>query len=398
MAAKEEKIFTPAFNLLIAVSLLLYMSLSSLLFFLPVYILNIGGSGSTAGLAAGIYMFVAVVTRPFLGAYIDNHGYKKIALAGIATFCLSNFLYMLSQNVAVVLLLRALQGAAWGAVKAATFTMAAEFAPAKRQGEALGYFSLTTPAGMAFGPAITELIFHRAGYTAAFAFIGVLPLFALIASFFFREAGRREEGEVQERESQKGKVFRAVVFPSYMALMVAFCYGTVVTFLPVLGQIRGITNVGLFFTLYSIVLVSTRPFAGKVIDRLGYLLTVGASMVFISLSLLVIAFSQGFRPLLLGSVLLGFGTTVSYPSLMKLVVVLSSPKERGRAMAVFTAFQDLGIGIGSTGFGFLLNISSITTVFLTCAGLLFTSLLMIMYPELRLLDKKLKETGEAVEV
>ncbi len=397
MTAKEEKVFTPAFNLLIAISLLLYMSLSSLLFFMPMYIINIGGSGSTVGLAAGVYMIVAVVTRPFLGAYIDNHGCKKIALAGIALFCFGNFLYMLSQSVAAVLLLRALQGAAWGAVKAAAFTMAAEFAPEQRQGEALGYFSLTTPIGMAVGPVITEFIFHRAGYITTFAFLGILPLSALILTFFLKEIKQTEKSLTKEGETQKIRISRPVIFPSFMALLVAFSYGTVVTFLPVLGQTRGITNVGLFFTVYGIVLVCTRPFAGKAIDRLGYLLTVGASMVLVSLSLVVVAFSPGIRSLLLGSVLLGFGMTVSYPSLMKLVVILSSPEERGRAMATFTAFLDLGIGIGSTGFGFLLALTNITVVYLTCAGILFINFLVVMYPGLRRLDEKLTGIKEAVK-
>ncbi len=378
--ANEEKLFNLNFNLLMALSFLLFITSSSLMFLIPLHIIDIGGGEAMVGLAAGLTMIIGVVTRPLSGAYIDLHGCKKIILMGTILFCSSTFLFIFADTVTMVIILRAFQGLAWGGMLSALFTLAAKLAPLKRQGEAMGYFAIAPPAANAIGPLTADYISSTFNYTITIIFISVIVLITFVLTILIKE----KNSEIVKKEDKQGGrpplLAKSVILPSIMGLVVAFSYGAIMTFMPILGKVREISNVGFFFSLYGMVLVVTRPFAGKTVDRLGYFYTIGSSLVFVILAMAVIAFANTLNLLLVGAVLFGFGMTVSYPSLMKLTVEMSSEEERGRAMATFTAAMDVGAGIGVMGLGYLLSKTSMTSLYLTCAIILFTNLLYVLFP------------------
>ena len=47
-------------------------------------------------------------------------------------------------------------------------------------------------------------------------------------------------------------------------------YGAIVSFLVLYSAERGIANIGIFFTIYAIALAISRPFAGRIVDKIGF--------------------------------------------------------------------------------------------------------------------------------
>ncbi len=374
----KEKIFTLDYVVLLLGAVILFSLFSGLLFILPLYILDIGGGESSVGLAAGIFMFVAVALRPFVGPLVDRYGGKKIMIFGLCVFCLGTFLYILAYKVFSVFILRAIQGAAWGGLVAAVYTLAAVMAPKTRQAEALGYFALVTSLGSSIGPALAEFIKENYSFFSTFNTLGVLTLVCLF--LFFKLKVQEPVAATQKDPGQKQSfIVKAVLMPSIIGMMTTMSFGTIMSFMSILGEVRGIEKVGIFFTVQGAVMVAGRVFAGKVVDRFGHYPVLAVSIICTFFAMVIVALAPSLSVLLLGGALFGLGISSVTPALMSLAVVLSSEEERGRAMSTFTGFYDLGIGIGSVGFGYLLEVTSITTVYLTCAGFLLLDFFFVLY-------------------
>ena len=358
----KEKVFTSNFIMLLAALFLGIVSLTALLFVLPIYLVSIGGSEATAGVATGIFTFSSIGLRPVLGRYIDKYGCKKILMLGMGLYCASAFLYIFASIPLTVYMLRALQGIGWGAFFVSSFTLAAELAPSLRQGEVMGYFTSAPPIGMAVGPVVGEYLFLQWGFNTAFVVSTLIAATALTFSFFFKE------GTIKLSKQNSGSfVSRAVLFPSTIVFMINVSLGAIITFLPLLSQARNITNAGLFFTVYGVIVFLTRPFGGRAVDRYGYRLIVLPSLASLCLAMIVISFMPNVVFLIIAAALFGLGLSLSFPALMSLAITLSPQDERGRAMATFTSAIDLGIGLGSMGLGFVLVFTSYSFIYLICA-------------------------------
>ncbi len=374
---QREKVFTFNFSLLIFAALSLFTIFQGLMFFMPIYMMSFGVGEAGIGLAAGIFMLIAIFSRPFTAPYADKHGCRGIMMVSLVLFGLGTFCYIWARSAAVIFLLRALQGVAWGTLVAGAFTLAAKLAPRTRQAEALGYFSMVTALGGSIGPALIEAVYRHYTYSNALGVFGGLSFLCLFSLLFLKEPS----SDVQSPAPgiKPSFITLSVIVPSLIGMFIMFCYGTVVTFLPVLGQTRGMANVGIFFTVSGAVSVVGRLLSGKYVDRYGHFPLISLSTIFFFLAMLVIALAPNLAFLLVGAILVGLGLSLTTPALMSLVVALASKAERGRAMSTFTGFYDLGIGTGSIGIGFLLSVTSITTVYLTCAGIMLMNLFFVLY-------------------
>jgi MFS family permease len=86
--------------------------------------------------------------------------------------------------------------------------------------------------------------------------------------------------------------------------------------------------------------------------------------------ILLLAFATSASWLMVAAVIAGFGTGAAHPALMTLAVDQSTAERRGRSLAQFQFFYDLGIGIGSLTLGALLDLvdQSFLIMYLATAG------------------------------
>ena len=109
------------------------------------------------------------------------------------------------------------------------------------------------------------------------------------------------EPAVEKAGGEEHHLFsRKVLLPSLMIFFITFTLGGIITFLPLLGADREIASVGVFFTVFALTAVITRPLTGKLSDRLGRSRFFLPGLVLLSLSLVVIAVSGSLKWLLLG--------------------------------------------------------------------------------------------------
>jgi len=368
-AQLRPAIWTRDFVLTSITSFALFTSFYFLLPTLPDYVDLLGGEESQVGLIIGIFTISALILRPLIGRELDRRGRRGILLGSLAGITLITFLYGAMSSLMGLFLLRVLHGVAWAASTTAASTLVADLAPALRRGEALGYFGMFANGAMAIGPAVGASLARGYGFPVAFGVAGLIALLSLAPGWALNEPAS------VPRIHGGALIHLPALLPSMVMFFLTLTYGSIVSFVPVFVKRIGLGDfAGLYFSVYALFLLFTRPIAGRLYDRLGRRAVITPAVLLVATSLAVLAFTRGVTPLLAAAALNGMGFGSAHPSLMALVVEMAGDRGKGAAMATFTTFFDLGIGLGSILLGIVLQEAGFKVMFLAASFMALAAL------------------------
>lgn len=135
----------------------------------------------------------------------------------------------------------------------------------------------------------------------------------------------------------------------------------------------GVERIGILKALYpaswGILQIATGPLS----DRWGRKGLIVAGMWVQAGALTLTAFARTFEYWLAGSLLLGLGTAMVYPSLIAAVSDASHPTWRARALSVYRFWRDLGYAIGALSAGLIADAFGLEWAILSIALLTFLS-------------------------
>ncbi|OPZ43091.1 MAG: Inner membrane transport protein YajR [Actinobacteria bacterium ADurb.BinA094] len=342
--------FTRDFSLAILANLFSFASMYVLLATLPLYVVAIGGTVSDAGVVLACFTLSAVVVRPVVGRLSDRRAKKAIMLAGAVILAVSSLLYAPVHSVPLLMAVRVFHGVGWAAFGTAASALAADLAPLSRRGEAMGYFGVGMNVAMAIGPALGVFLVGWTGYGSLFLTAMVLGAAAALTTAGIAEP-RRAPGRGALQRGWRSFILPSALFPSAVLFTNALTYASVVALLPLFADEAGLGNPGLFFTVFSVVVLVLRGPLGRVSDRRGRVTVVAPGLSVTFVALLVLSQAQSTTTMLVVAVLYAVGVGAAQPTLMAMTVDRAGPQERGAAMGTYTTAMDLGIGVGSVVWG-----------------------------------------------
>jgi MFS family permease len=346
----RSRIFSRNFSLALVANLFSSVSMYLLLATLPLYVLAIGGSVSDAGIVLACFTLTAVIVRPLVGRLSDRRAKKAIMLVGAIILAASSLLYEPAHAVPLVMAVRVFHGIGWAAFGTAASALAADLAPLSRRGEAMGYFGVGMNVAMAVGPALGVFLVGRTGYGALFLTAMVLSVAAALTTVGIAEPERRQ-GDAPSQRGWRSFILPSAVFPSAVLFTNALTYASVVALLPLFAEKAKLGNAGLFFMVFSVVVMVIRGPLGRLSDLRGRVVVVAPGLLVTFVALLVLSQARSMATLLVVAVLYGIGVGAAQPTLMAMTVDRAMPQERGAAMGTFTTAMDLGIGLGSIVWG-----------------------------------------------
>jgi MFS family permease len=109
----------------------------------------------------------------------------------------------------------------------------------------------------------------------------------------------------------------------------------------------GVEGIGILKAVYPAIWGILQTLTGPMSDRLGRKGLVVWGMWVQAAGLFITAGSRGFGLWLLGSILLGIGTAMVYPTLIAAISDASHPMWRARSLSVYRFWRDLGYAIGA---------------------------------------------------
>ena len=361
---RPEALFTRDFILLCLGTFLFAGSMFLLFAVLPVFVVEeLHGADSQVGLIMGAFALSALLVRPMTGRLVDQWSRKTLLSIGALIYCLAPALYTQVESVPVMLGLRLFHGLGIAAYTTAAGVIVADLAPPSRRGEGMGYYGMSLNLAMTIGPALGVMLIGYIGYNALFWLCAALALGSLVLSQLIQEPACAPQAGTPSRQW----VSRTALFPGFIAVCMTFTFGAVVSFLPLFVKASNLGNPGIYFSVYSIVVVVSRPFAGRLSDRFGRAAVIVPGLGCLAVAMITLAFSSTLPGILIAAALQGLGFGGVQPSIMALVVDRSPTHERGAALATLMGAFDVGVGLSSIALGAVLEYTDFTVMFL-CAG------------------------------
>ena len=352
-----DKIWTKDFILVSTANFIVTFVYYTLMIILAVYAMDeMGASPAEAGLAVGVLILSTMIARIFSGRYIEDIGRTRFMRIGAVVFAGGTVLYPLADTITQLIIVRTLHGIGFGCILTALGTLAAVLVPRKRQGEGLGYFLLSITLASAIGPLVAILMQENMTITDIFLLDGILAVVGYILTRFVTEQPPLPKQQRSVRASGWHAFFEPSAIPIGIVSFLMFLgYAGIATFFSPYMIELDLTQAGAFFFLaYSITILITRPFTGRLSDSKGLSFVLYPSCVFFAVSLAWLSIvTHGWE--VLGSAVamgLGFGAFVAAAQAR---AIRGLPNDRiGVATTTFMAISELGTGFGPFLFGLIL--------------------------------------------
>jgi MFS family permease len=333
---------------------------------LPRYVKGpIGGGDFDVGIVTGAFAITGLACRPLAGHLADLRGRRLVVVLGSVSTAIAGVLYFVPAGVPGLIVARLFLGAGEGAVYTAGSAWVVDMAPPERRGRIIGLYGLAIWGGLALGPPIGELILQATSYEMVWVFAAAAPLLgALLAlripeNFVPHPAASRAERQWISREALRPGIGLSLAIVGYAAMA---------AFLVLHLDQHGVGHGAAVFTAFAASVVAMRVVGGGLPDRYGSIPCVIGAAVTEAAGLLVIAAAQSIPVAMIGAVAMGSGFSLLFPSLALLVVNRVPEERRGVAMGTFTAFFDLGMGIGSPLVGAAAAIGGYEAAFVLAAA------------------------------
>jgi MFS family permease len=359
----KSRLWTRNFTAIFSSSFFLYLGYMMLHLLLPIHMNRLGADDTTVGLAMALFMLSGLIIRPFAGAALDHWGRRPLLLITMASTLLLTLAYS-RVGITGIIIIHFLQGFSWAAAATSVTTIVSDQLPKSIYGMGFGVFSLSTSLPLGLGPLLALALFEGRGF-------GILTLVAAgltgIAILFIPLLQYPRQPESKLLRIRGSLIEKCALIPSVTVLICNIPYGAVSGFVILHGEEQGILRIGVYFTVFALVFMTTRPFFGRLVDRIGYpkLLYPGLALIAAGMVLL------GLRPeyYLLNASLYAIGDSAIQSSLNTLAITRADPQRLGAANATFYTGFDAGVGLGSILGGALASALGYGPMFLVMAAM-----------------------------
>ena len=344
-----------------------------------IYAEGLPGSPSAfqVGLALGAYGLTQALFQLPFGMLSDRYGRKKIIYFGLLLFALGSFVSGYSDDINIIILGRAIQGA--GAISAAITALVADLTRDEHRTKAMAMIGATIGITFALSLMGAPVLNRLIGVPGIFMLTGFLSLSAILVVRFvvptplnINTSKTLKEPAPSFKSILKNKELSRLnfgIFALHAAQMAMFIV------VPIALATSGGMDVNQHWKVYLPVLLSSFVFMVPIIilsEKFNR-----AKLVFISSIFLMLIAQLMFGILinvfwgLVASLFVYFvAFNVLEASLPSLISKIAPPSAKGTAIGVYNTCQSLGVFFGGLLGGFLADFGGSFSVFSFCAILM----------------------------
>ncbi|MCD8329725.1 MAG: MFS transporter, partial [Lachnospiraceae bacterium] len=325
--SKGVTIWTPAFINIFIVSFALNMGQYMMNTLIPKYANYLGAGATIVGMVSSMFAVSALAIRPIAGPAFDYFSKKRLLNLSIGVITLAYIGYGLSGSVAMVMVCRLLHGVGMGCVYPLSLAIASESLPDEKMGSGIGIYSLAQAVSSAIGPSIGLSLSAAIGYNRTFLIGAVVMALACALSFSLKEPPRTAQGKF--RISADKIIAKEALLPAFIMVFLAMSYACINSFIAIYGAERGVEQIGLFFTVYAIFLMMSRPLSGTISARFGLDKSIIPACLCFALSFFLISIADSLPIFLAAGAVSAFGYGACQPAMQALCMKCVSKERRG---------------------------------------------------------------------
>ncbi|MGI8632193.1 MAG: MFS transporter [Solirubrobacterales bacterium] len=313
---------------------------------LPRYVLGPLGAGNVAvGIVIGAFAATALLARPVAGRASDVRGRRTTVVVGTALTGVGGALYFLGDlglGLGGLVFARLLVGAGEGVVFTAGAAWSIDLAPADRRARVVGLYGLSVWSGLTLGPPLGEALLAVGGYSLVWIACAGLPLVGTLLAL------RVDEPPLPPAPDERAPLIaREAVLPGFALAFASIGFATMASFLVLHLDEQQIGYGALVFAAFAATVVLTRVLGGGLPDRIGAAQAALIAAPFEAAGLALLALAPSLAVALVGAVVMGAAFSTLFPALSIVAIQRVPEHRRGSAMGTFSAFFDLGMGVGA---------------------------------------------------
>jgi MFS family permease len=383
----KPKLWTKDFINISLSNFFLFFTFYILLVTLPVYALQeFDSNASQAGLMTTVFLLSAIISRPLAGQWLERGSSKKVLLTALIIFAAATLLYFFPTTVAGFLVIRLLHGIGFGMATTAVGAIVADLIPSSRRGEGMGYYVMSANMAMVLGPFVGLTAIQQWGAETMFILTVVVALGALITGLTVKlsNTGERDQAVIRSAFSFKSFFEPSAVSIAVVGGFLAIVYSALLSFVSVYANEINVADVSsLFFVVYAIILLMSRPFTGKLLDQYGPNVVVFPSIVLFAIGMFVLSQSGGALTFLVSAGMIGLGWGTLFPTFQTIAIQNAEPRKRGLATATFLSIYDIGIALGSFLVGLIAAKMDFSSLYLMCSFYILIGAILYYFLQVR---------------
>jgi MFS family permease len=363
--SSSDQLFTPRFFVMCGFTFTVFLSAFQLLPTAPFHIQDLGGSTFASGLFLGFLTYSSALSAPLTGSSADRLGTRRVLIVASIALSIFSLAYAFITDYRVLLALVLVHGVFWSGLLSASAAYMTSLLPERRRAEGIGYWGLSSVAAIAVAPTVGFWIYQRGWLWLCVVGASLNLMMAVIALNLRRDPPLAARAPAR----RSGLLEWRVLIISGCLFLYSFGYGGITSFTALYADANGVTPKSIYLTTLAVVILLTRPMAGRLGDRFGYARVFVPCLVLISIGMACLAVG-GTRFWMVSSALIfgiGFGT--AYPVYVGYVMQDVAADRRGAAFGAILAAFDTGIGTGSTSMGLLIQQFGYATAFGVAAAL-----------------------------
>ncbi len=360
-----------------------YLTIGLPLAVLPGYVHNVMGfSAFWAGLVISLQYFATLISRPQSGRSADLLGPKRIVVFGLCGCFLSGGCYFVAGlcsawpvvSLAILCLGRVILGIGQSFAGTGASLWGVGVVGNVHIGRVISWNGIATYGAMALGAPLGVLFWQQGGLLLLSGVIMAIALLAVLLALP-RAPVKASKGKPLPFRAVLGRVW---LYGMALALGSAG-FGVIATFITLFYSAKGWEGAPFALTLFSGAFVGTRLLFPNSINRLGGMKVAMICFTVEALGLLLVGMALFPWMAKLGTFLAGAGFSLVFPSLGVVAVKAVPQQNQGSALATYTVFMDLALGITGPVAGMIMAWAEIPVIYLGAAGLAVLAFLLVGY-------------------
>ncbi|WP_027179058.1 arabinose transporter [Maridesulfovibrio bastinii] len=367
---------------LIGVVFMLYLVIGLAMPVLPLYVHNdLGFDTFIVGLVVGSQFAVAVFSRTGAGLFVDRKGVKQAVVLGllvaacagalcIASTLLANFKIL---SISLLVLGRFLLGAGENLVITGSLCWGMTMLGPNRSGQVMAWIGTAIFGALAVSTPLGNFVYESYHFEGVAIVSFLIPLLALPLIYRLASVPPPPRNTVSIK-----KVIGAVWMPGVSVALSGFGYGAVTTFITLLFVKGGWVGVWIVLSALSVSFMVGRLCLGHLPDKIGGAKVALVCVLIESVGQGLIWIAQGPLAAIIGVTLTGLGYSLVYPALGVESLRRVVPEHRGLAMATYTVFLDISLGMSGPVLGWIAGRSGLESVYLVSMIVALCATVMIV--------------------
>ena len=219
------------------------------------YAETLGALPGAIGVVSSVCWISALLVLPISAPLLDAFNKKWIYFFSAMMLLIAYVGFAFSNSVSSLIFFRLINGIGKGVANAVCMAIASDVLDEDKKTQGVVYCSLAMAVSMAFAPSVGLYISNRYGYSVLFLFSAVVIGITMVLALMIRTA----KGNGVIRISLQNMIAKGSIEPAVLMLFLATAYSTVNSFIVVYATGMNINDIGIYFSVYSLVLMISRP-------------------------------------------------------------------------------------------------------------------------------------------